>query len=416
MSVNREALSLSRRGFLKAMGIAASAASLPLSRVSASPAPIVQARIGLLLPSSAAYDSLDAGFRLGLQQNGTHSLELITERTEHPSAAFQKARTLISQEAVDLIVGGFTPNLAAQLRPLLETRGTFFVVAEAGANVTRVSELSPSVYYHSLDLWRASWAIGQWGARNLGRKAFVATSFYESGYDSLEAFRIGYQAAGGEVTATSVTHVPPHPVDWTAVMDGIRQARPDFVYALYSDRDAVEFVRAYADSGLAGQIPLAGSPFLVDEPLLAEQGQGEAAAGILSCLGWAPGLPSEENQAFMAAYRGMHGRNPDAFAVLGYETAQLVLGALAEAGTTAVGELASALDTARQPSPRGRLRMDPAVHSTSSPLYIREVRAGAAGLENVIIASINPVDERDDRLAGLRNAQRSGWTNAYLSV
>lgn len=420
MDEEQRGTQFSRRRFLQALGIMTGAAAVGLGTNSRSAEAStgerghLTARIGLLLPESQPYASLRTGFRLGLDQAGASGVELVSEQVGHPGAALQKARTLVLQEQVDLMVGVATPHVAAQLRPLLEQSGTFFIVADAGANMPRASEQSPNIFYHSLGYWRANWAMGGWTARNLGRRALIATSFYESGYDSLHTFRLGFEATGGVVADTVVTHVPPQKVDWRQVMAAIEQARPDFVYALYSGQDAIEFVRAYADAGLAGKIPLAGSAFLVDETLLPLH--GEAARGIYSCLGWAPGLQNAENLAFMGAYRAMTGQTPDAFALLGYETAQLTLDTLAAAGGSRLERLSRELGTVRRPSPRGRVRMDATAHASSGPLFVRAVRPGEAGLQNEVIASLNPVEEWDPSLAGLRSGQRSGWTNAYLSV
>ncbi|HYG57712.1 MAG TPA: ABC transporter substrate-binding protein, partial [Symbiobacteriaceae bacterium] len=296
---------------------------------------------------------------------------------------------LIAQNQPDLLVGAAGPQGLDLLRPLLAQTGTVFIAVDSGANAVRKSEYSPWVFYQTLGYWHAGWAAGQWAARHLGGRAFAASSFFESGYDALASFQVSFEAAGGTVLQTSVTHVPPDPFDWQTLFAAIRGARPDFVYALYGGDLAVAFVQAYAASGLAETIPLMGAPSLVDEALLPQQ--GAAALGLRSC------------HTFL---------EPDGFATLGCETAHMIVGALAGAGDA--GGIAAALREVRITGPRGRLRMQPTTQSVSMPVYLREVRQGASGVRNEVIAALGMVAEDDPRLAPLTEGLRTGWLHAHL--
>src|SRR5262249_13454837 len=157
---------------------------------------------------------------------------------------------------------------------------------------------------------------------------------------------------------------PPASHDAGRAIAAVRRAEPDFVFAAYGGQPAVDFVRAYADSGLARRIPLAGSGFLADETLLPSM--GAAAVGIRSCLSLSPHLPVAENRAFTAAFRRATGGDPAVFAVLGYETARLIAGAVATApaGGDRLDGLGRALEVAMLETPRGRVAMDATTHLT----------------------------------------------------
>jgi ABC-type branched-subunit amino acid transport system substrate-binding protein len=302
--------------------------------------------------------------------------------------------------------------VATSLSALLEERRALLVVSDAGADAIEPARGGGSVFYDSLGYWQASWAMGRWAARNLGRRAVVAASFYESGYDSLYAFQRGLEEAGGEVVETCVTHIPPARHDIGRALAAIREARPDFAYAVYSGQPAVDFVRAYAASGLARRVPLAGSGFLTDETLL--PAMGGAALGIRSCLSWGPDLPTPENRDFTAAFQRATGRQPDAFAVLGHETARLIGTALA-AGAGDRGGLGSALATATFQAPRGRIAMSPTTHVTLVPLYLRETRRRHDLVGNEVVAELAPPSEARS-IAILRAWPKTGWLNAYASA
>lgn len=428
MSHQNVPAALSRRGFLQSMGALTGAAFLPglsplTGKAVAQPAPFaVTAKIGLLLPASSWYPQLGAkltaGFRLGLSQatSGTDSAAhsvVVKEIANARSALAAETAELVTKHGVDLVIGVTTPSMTTALRPVLTRSRTPFIAVETGANVARAAEHSPYLFYNTLGYWQANWAIGQWAARNLGSRAFIASSFYDSGYDALHTFQVGFEAADGQIAGTSVTHVPPSAVDWSRLAATIRQARPDFVFGLYSGELAEQFLRAYADTGLASQIPLLGSAFLVDEVTVPTA--GAIARGVKSALSWAPDLASHANQTFTAAYRTANGQNPDAFALLGYDTAQLVIAALRASGGAGSGDhLAQALQSIRWSSPRGVLQMEAATHSSIPPLYLREVVPSDSGVQNHVLSQLEPVPGGDVGLAALRQQIRTGWLNAYL--
>jgi branched-chain amino acid transport system substrate-binding protein len=196
----------------------------------------------------------------------------------------------------------------------------------------------------------------------------------------------------------------------------VRETRPDFVFALYSGQSAVDFVEAYAGSGLARRIPLAGSSFLADETLL--PAMGPAALGVRSCLSWAPELPSAANRAFTAAYRRATGERPDAFAVLGYEAARLIGAAMAGAagGGDRLRGLCDALKATALEGPRGRVTMDAATQVTRAPLYLREVRSRNGAVGNEVVAELPPLSDPARSMAALRSGPKSGWLNEYPSA
>jgi branched-chain amino acid transport system substrate-binding protein len=304
-------------------------------------------------------------------------------------------------------------SAAGRLRPLLDERGVPFVAAGAGANVPRDAERGPGLYRCSLAAWEGSWALGAWAAAHLGRRAFVAASLRESGYDALYAFRHAFELAGGAIVGTAVTGLAPGDHDLTTLMAQIRQARPEVVHALYGGGDAVAFVRAYARSGLASRVPLTGGPLLADESRLAAM--GTAAPGIRTALSWAAGLPGETPAAFRDAYRAATGREAGAWAALGHDAGRLVRLAVeaAHGAPEPAAALREALDAARFEGARGALRMDAAAGVLRAPVHLRQVRADGDALVNAALGELPVATEGDRRLASLLAAPHTGWLNAY---
>jgi branched-chain amino acid transport system substrate-binding protein len=376
-------------------------------------------RVGLLLPQSQLYPMIGTNFRAGMdlflaqRSSADRPIALIAhEYGTTPSTALEQASTWITNDQADLIVGSLSSGIAATLHPLLHERQMPLLVSNIGANLTRDDRQSPYIIRNSFSYWQSSWAMGRWAAGNMGKQAFVASSFYDSGYDSLYAFQLGFESAGGTIISTKVTHLPTDAGELQTLMAEIDQAQPDLVFAAYSGAQANDFVHAYAQAGLSTRIPLLGSGFLVDESLLSQQ--GDAALGIKTALPWARTLDLPANQAFTSAFKNFSGRPADPFAVLGYDAARLISTAANSAGDT--NQLRQALVAAAFDSPRGAVRMDETLLEISTPLYLREVRASAGGLSNIVIDKLPALPSNNAAITALRASTKTGWSNAYLYV
>ena len=425
-----------RRAFLKAAASvgaalvahpllpAAAHAHVPLDPTTPTASSSKPFRIGVVLPESQRYPALAssmlAGLKLAFAERGNlvggRQAELLPAiYGDRVAGATRQARALILEQDVDLLVGVMSSAATAPLHDLLQAHQVPLILTNAGANVVRQRGQGPYIFRISLNDWQANWAVGAWAASHIGKTAFIATSFYESGYDSSYLFARGLERAGGTVLGRHITHVPRQTDTFTPMLAAIRQANPDFVYAAYSGQQAQDFMRAYASANLAGRVPLVGSGFLLDDSLLAQYGQ--TALHSISGLTWAPTLDIPQNNAFTSAYHAAAGQPADPFAVLGYDAGRLIADAVdATAGKTrSRGQLLKALRTRELSSPRGSLVMNQQAQSSATPIYIREVRRHQGALSNIAIARIDSMAGLDEA-AAIRASIKSGWLDAYLAV
>jgi branched-chain amino acid transport system substrate-binding protein len=423
---------LNRRAFLKTSGaiagLAAVATLLPGCSTTQSPlgslksfvVPESPVTVGVLLPRSVSRPDVAqnvlAGMRLYAERFARRPLHLVVQEVgvgQHD--AYLGAHALLEQGQVDLLAGVVNPALAPQLQELLHERRTILAVADVGANVPRSLEAHPYVFANSLGYWQASHAMGGWAARNLGSRAAIVSSFYDSGYDTIYAFRLGFEGTGGQVAETFVSHRPTDSDDhMPALMAQIAAAQPDFIYAISSGRQANAFLRAYAESGLAGRIPLAGASFTLADRSAHLYG----LPSMPMVLPWARNLGHAENQSFVTAYEAATGRPADALALLGYDTAQMIDTAITAAGGDVrdTAQLQQALGQVAFTSPRGALAIDPRSNSLAGPLYLGIAQQGSNGLRHEALEPIAIPTAYDQQIAALRSSTKSGWTNAYLCV
>lgn len=321
--------SISRRGFLQATG--ALVGALALGSFAGQAAGGALPRIGLLVPESQLYPQLAhnlvRGLQLGLKEEGARPVRLLVESYDgRPSMAAIAGRRLLTDANVDLLVGAISQPAIGMLHSLIAERRTPLIAATMGANPIQPASEHPYVFQHTLNYWEASYAAGAWAAAELGRRAYVAMSLYESGFAAPGAFIAGFESAGGTIVGQAITHSPTAADHLPGLMRAMREARPDLIYAAYSGAPATDFLQALAAADLAAT-PLIGSAFL-------SSGRGPSGVQLLSPLSWAPGLSTAANQQFQNTYRRHTGGPADPFALLGYDTARLISTALGQGDPT----------------------------------------------------------------------------------
>jgi hypothetical protein len=355
------------------------------------------------------------------------------------------ARTLLDEGCVDLVVAGVSAPVAARLRNLFEERQVPLLVSSIGATARRSAHRSPYVFTSSLGLWEASAAMGRWSAFQLGRSCLVLTSAFDSGFDHVRAFRLGFESAGGRVAGTVVTHAQaPAPRGSASSTDplevsgpglecmagAVRRSGADFVHAAYSGREALDFFRAWQESGLSRRLPLSCGGFAVEDYLLARHGSG--AAGATSSLGWATGLtgasrgggpggpprpggaPGARRTRGTARPGGPEEGAADVFWAMGHDAAALVAhGRQACGGRFDPEPFLAALGSAEVDGARGPLRGDAAARHAAGPLYLRVVASGDHGWHNRIAEQL--VHQSPDSVGDTLGAvPAAGWINEYL--
>jgi branched-chain amino acid transport system substrate-binding protein len=408
--------SMNRRAFLKTASLVAGAIASPPVRLG-SAAQLHLGRplqIGLLLPSSTTYpamaDSLKAGLELGFQSllADPHRVKLIPAQVRQGyNRAGERAQQLLEAGA-DLVIAAINSQVTDRLQDLFQSKQRVLLAATVGEHASTPGKPNPYVFFNSLNYWQANWALGAWTAQNVGRRALMISSFYESGYDGLYAFQRGFEIGGGNVLDTLVTHRPGEASSLSQILHFIQQQRPEVVYAAYCGQPALDFLQAYAHAGLAGRLPLVGSSFLAEE--FVSPNLGQAAFGVKTCQSWAANLASPANQEFQKAYQAYAGKAADIFAALGFDTAGLLVEALllAQGRVDPAKDLIHALERANFEGPRGPLMINANTHAASSRLYLREARPAGGAPGNSVLGVLPGPD------TPLKYGVKTGWLNSYL--
>ncbi|HLF28530.1 MAG TPA: ABC transporter substrate-binding protein [Anaerolineae bacterium] len=396
---------LTRRQFLKAAGAAAGAyAAAPfLSGCGATAGGTV--KIGVLLPYSAVYAALGVSIENGLRmyldgvnyEAGGRKIELIVEdEGATPDEATPKAHKLVEQDEVALLTGIVSSGVLGALRDYLDSNRKLLICSNAGSNELSRGRKTPFIWRTSFTNWMPNWPMGAWAAQNVGKRAFISVPDYTAGANTTSSFQNSFEAAGGTVIGVQKTPFP-NIGDAAPFITEIANAEADFLYCFYSGGQAVTFLKAYGDFGLASRLPLLCSGFMVEEDVL--PAHGDTALGVRNGLHWALGLDNPDNKTFIAAYQSQYDETANVFAVQGYDTGRVIVEMLnrVQGDTSDPDKLIQALDGISFNSPRGAFALDPKTQAPRHHIYLREVQQVDGAPHNVVLADLGEVvDPGDD--------------------
>jgi len=350
-------------------------------------------KVGLMLPYTGTYAALgtaiENGFRLYVQEQGGklggRELEYFKVDDEsEPSKAVDNINKLIKRDNVDVVVGTVHSGVVMAMAKVAKDTNTLLIIPNAGAGAVTGPMCAPNIFRSSFSNWQPGYAMGKVAGERGAKKVATITWKYAAGDESVEGFKDGLKASGGEVVKELTLPFPN--VEFQALLTEIAATKPDAVYAFFAGGGAVKFVKDYAAAGLNRTIPLYGPGFLTDGTL---EAQGAAAQGLLTTLHYADGLDVPRDKVFRADYNKAYKMAPDVYAVQGYDAAQML-----DAGLTAVKgdvakrkELIAAIESAHIDSPRGTFTLSKS-HNPVQDIYLRKVVGNENKFEGVAVKAL----------------------------
>lgn len=317
------------------------------------------------------------GFLLALQQAGNpDTIRLVIEDdAQRPELAVQIAERMIQSERAEILTGIIWSNLAMAVVPSVTAQGVFYISPNAGPSALAGANCHP-LYFNAA--WQNDMLHEAAGrhANELGyRNTFIMAPNYPAGTDALAGFKRHYQ---GTIAGEVYTQVGQ--TDYAAEIAQIRASGADSVFIFLPGGMGISFMRQYEQSGVG--LPIISAGFSFDQDVL--PAIGKAALGVINTAQWSPDLDNPANRAFVAAFQQAYGRLPSLYASQGYDTANLILSALAVARPSDTEAFRAALAAANFDSVRGAFRFANNQHPIQR-VYVRQVVEVDGVLTNRII-------------------------------
>ncbi|MEW6688607.1 MAG: ABC transporter substrate-binding protein [Pseudomonadota bacterium] len=362
-------------------------------------------KIGVVLPYSGVGaefgQQVDRGIQTFIKLNpgafGPYKVELVKRDSKNPSGAEAKTavQELITQEKVDILTGFIYSPDAIASAPLATQAKKPMVIMNAGT--AWITNLSPMISRVSFSMWHSGFAMGEAAAKTLKAKtAVVGYSDFPPGKDSLDAFKRGFESAGGKVIDEIPMGGPAQVPDFTPFFQRAKDKKPDLFYVFVPSGDhAVAVAKTYNALGMrqAG-IKLVGPGDLTPDHKL--QTMGDDAVGLITIHHYNADLDTPANKRFVAAWKKEFGAGstPDFMGVQGYDG----MAAIAHVVTTLKGKIdpdqaLAALKGWKFDSPRGPIMIDPQTRDIVMNEYLSELVKSGGQLVQKNLSTIRAVKD-----------------------
>lgn len=304
------------------------------------------------------------GFMLAVAQSGNKDIEVIIEDDQRkPDMAVQLADRMIQSDKVDVMTGIIWSNLAMAVVPSATAQGKFYLSPNAGPSALAGAGCSPNYFnvaWQNDNLHEAAGAYSN--DAGLG-KTFILAPNYPAGHDALTGYKRFYK---GELAGELLTKLGQK--DYASEIAQIRASGADSVFFFLPGGMGISFLKQYADSGL--DLPVVGPAFSFDQGIL--QAVGDAALGVKNTSQWNKDIDNAANAAFVKTFQAEYGRLPSLYASQGFDTANLLLSAMAAADVSDADAFRAALKAANFDSVRGDFKFA-SNHHPIQDIYVREV-------------------------------------------
>lgn len=353
-------------------------------------------RIGVLAPltgtaASSGRELVD-GWNMFWQEYGMklagRPVEILVEDdASSPDTALQKARRLVQQQNVHMLVGNVLANTGLAVAEFVKGTGTpYFMPVVAADDLTQRTRIPNVLRVAGFAASQMTRPLADWCRKQGYKRVVTIGQDYTFGHEQAGGFIQNFTEGGG-VLAGQLWH-PLNTSDFSPYLGQIPSFSPDVVLAVETGADAARLLQQWNNFGLKKQIPLVTSQNTTDQSIIRNLGSAEAE-GLVSSAHYAEGSDDPSIRKFVDAYEKNYKKIPAIFAAEGYTAALWIVDALTKIKGQ-VEDRARFLDTIMketiEDSPLGKnLKMD-AYGNPIYNIYIRKVTKRADGkLVNSVI-------------------------------
>ena len=360
-----------------------------------------QIKIGVINSYSGQFADtgaqIDNGIKLYMKQHGDtvagKKIEIIRKDTggPNPDVAKRLAQELIVRDKADILAGFTLTPEALGAASVSEEAKKLMVVMNAATSI--VTTKSPYIVRVSLTLPQIADTLATWAVKKGGtKKAYTMVSDYGPGIDAEGAFQKAFKEAGGEIVGS--VRMPVANPDFSAFVQRAKDLNPELIFVFIpGGAQPAALGKAFAERGIdPKKVKLLSTGEPVDETAI--KSMGDLALDRISAWHYDFNHKSKMNSDFVKAFNAEYKRNPDFFAVGGYDGMHLIYEALKKTNGNADGDaLIAAIKGMKWESPRGVIWIDPETRDVVQTVYIRRVQKVGNDIVNVEFDKIENVKD-----------------------
>jgi branched-chain amino acid transport system substrate-binding protein len=336
-------------------------------------------RIGFLAPRTGIYtaigDDMLHGFEMYLAEHknmlGGNTVKLIVEDDQgKPDVDVAKAKKLILQDKVHMLVGALLASSAYALGPVSTSEKTLYIGSSATADdlAQRQSDKYPYVVFSTWVPSLPNHPLGQWACDQGYKKIVAIAADYAFGYEQLGGFQQSFEDCGGKIIQKIWT--PLGTKDFGPYIPTMK-GDADAIFTLMVGPMSLQFPKQLRASGNKKPIVAGGTSY--DEFVLPFM--GDEVIGDVSALMYSAAIETPKNADFVKRYRDKYKKVPSYYSEGNYSTAQWIDLTMAKLKGKFPGpaEFIKTMASIKLDAPRGPVTLDLATKSPIENVYIKKV-------------------------------------------
>lgn len=251
---------------------------------------------------------------------------VVQDSKADPKEAANIAQNFVGEKDMVAVLGDFTSTASMAASPIYQRSG--MVQLSPTSSHPDFTKGGNFIFRNVATQEIDGAFIANWAVKDLGAKKVAAIYIQNDwGISAQDHFIKNAKALGAEIVA--VEKFNPGTKDFANLLTKIREAKPDLLYlgAMYTEAALI----AQQAKKLNLVVPMIGTGSLYADQLITLG--GDAVDGIYCSSSYFPEDPRAEVQAFVKAYKDAYGKDPNMFAALAFDSANLLLSVL-EKGVT----------------------------------------------------------------------------------
>mgnify|MGYP001116155875 FL=1 len=369
-------------------------------------------KIGILIPKSQQYPSLDKDFIRGLKLNNLNVkffVESIGVGADE-KLIIDKIQKLNFQEDVSIIIGFMGHCNMSEVYNYASNNDILFLAADLGATTPYRTSEYEGIFINSLGLTDSCYYLGQYFTAKKYQIA-SSTSFYDSGYGLLAALEYAFKEKN-QFTGHYITPFMPRENEALHMDHTINTQQPNAVFAFYSGLYAEENATFLKQNKLTQKYPFYVTPFFINDKILEEYKNNPSELYVVSS--WMQNDTTSTN--FTSLYKEVYKEIPSFFSVLGYENGLILKNILLNADSLKTSSLIEEMYKLDIDGPRGNIRFDSTTNRTLFNHYIYQLNLDS--FNTISFRKIETLLNDGGFIKAFASLTKphhiGGWDNAYL--
>lgn len=374
-------IGLSVGGLLAACapGVGGGAAGAPAAQQGGQQAPAGQpastgeVKIGLLSgftgPYAAFGPDMARAAEVYLDQHGgtLGGLKVTTVQEDEGATAqdaLNKARKLIEQDRVDVIMGIVSSANALAIRDMIDQAQKPTIISNANANAITGEQRSKYIFRTALNAFQNASGLASWAPTNVGKRMIAMAPDYAAGQEWTAAYKQVFESNGGQILDTILP--PLGNSDYAPFLSKLKTQNPDGVWAEFAGSDQIKFTQQWNDY-IGTSIPLIGGGMNWQT---ADQVGPAAMVWKSIAVAWELGVDNPTNKQFIDAFY----KKFNAYPVYGeyhYDAMALLDKILqTNSGDKSAAAIVKGFEGLTEfDSVRGTIKVDPETHGLTVPQW-----------------------------------------------